>query len=339
VEAIRTARDAIAADQRKDGGWAQVATRPSDAYATGQALVALNQAGSLPVSDRIYRRGVEFLLQSQRPDGSWLVETRRTRHPGLEHFETGFPHGKHQFISYAGSAWATMALILSLDGSPAPAIVRSEPLPRGDDPWGGAPTLPPLMTAALSGTTKEMDGLIDAGADVNAATPTGITALMCAVRDPAKVRRLLSMGANPNAAAKSGHTALMLAADYDGATESVRALLDAGANPSDVAMQAVIPGATALRNAALRGDLVVARLLLDRGAALETPLGNARVSLPLFFAAAAGNVDVVDLLVSRGASPNAQIDLPDAGWEGTSVLMMAAQDGNRDLVRLLGRCQ
>jgi ankyrin repeat protein len=336
VDAIRKARDSIVADQRKDGGWAQVTTRPSDSYATGQALVALNQAAGMPVTDPAYRRGVEFLLQSQRLDGSWLVETRRTRQPGLEHFETGFPHGKHQFISYAGSASGTLALILSLDGSPAPAIVRAEPLPRGEDPWGGAATLTPLMTAALSGTIEDMDRLIAAGADVNAATPGGITALMCAVRDPEKVRRLLSAGSNPNAAAKSGHTALMLAADYDRAADSVRALLDRGADPNAVAMQAIVPGATALRNAALHGDMDVARLLLDRGAALDIPVGDARFALPLLFAGAAGHVDVVDLLLSRGASPNARmLDLPEAGWEGTTALMMAAEDGNPDLVRLL----
>ncbi|MGH9314246.1 MAG: ankyrin repeat domain-containing protein, partial [Vicinamibacterales bacterium] len=294
--AVRPARDSIVADQRKDGGWSQVATRPSDAYATGQALVALNQTGGLPVGDPVYRRGVEFLLRSQRPDGTWLVETRRTRSPGLEYFETGFPHGKHQFISYAGSAWATMALILGVDGSPAPALARAEPVPTGDDPWAAAEPLTPLMTAALSGTMEDIERLIAAGADVNAATPGGITALMCAVRDPAKVRRLLAAGAHPNAAAKSGHTALMLAADYDGAAESVRALLDRGADSNAVAMQAIFPAATALRSAALRGDVEVAKLLLDRGAAIETTLGDTRVSLSLLFAAAAGHVDVVDLL-------------------------------------------
>jgi N-acyl-D-amino-acid deacylase len=337
-DAIRAARDSVVADQRKDGGWAQTPARPSDAYATGQALVALNQAAGLPVTDAIYRRGVEFLLRSQQPDGSWLVETRRTRSPGLEYFETGFPHGKHQFISYAGSAWATMAIVLSVDGSPAPALARAEPVPPDNDPWAGAAAaepLTPLMTAALSGTMEEMERLIAAGSDANAATRSGITALMCAVRDPAKVRRLLAAGANPNAAAKSGHTSLMLAADYDGAAESVRLLLDRGADPNAVAMQAIFPAATALRNAALHGNVEVAKLLLDRGAALETALGDQRVSLPLFLAAAAGHVDVVDLLLSRGANPNARIDVPDAGLEGTTLLMMTSEDGYPDLVRLL----
>jgi Squalene-hopene cyclase N-terminal domain len=102
---IARAKAELLRQQRADGGWAQITTRQSDAYATGQVLVALNQAGGLPSRDPRYRRGVAFLLDTQKADGSWLVETRRTRAPGLPYFETGFPHGKHQFISCAATAW------------------------------------------------------------------------------------------------------------------------------------------------------------------------------------------------------------------------------------------
>ena len=37
------------------------------------------------------------------------------------YFESGFPHGKDQFISIAASSWATTALALSLPVSPAQA--------------------------------------------------------------------------------------------------------------------------------------------------------------------------------------------------------------------------
>ena len=39
----RAARDLLAS-QRDDGGWAQVETMGSDAYATGEALVALRES-------------------------------------------------------------------------------------------------------------------------------------------------------------------------------------------------------------------------------------------------------------------------------------------------------
>ena len=111
--AIGKGAAALLAEQRPDGGWAQVPARASDAYATGQALVALHQAGGLAVDDLAYRRGVDFLLGSQYEDGSWLVETRSHPRRRLPYFETGFPHGDSQFISCAGTAWATWALALT----------------------------------------------------------------------------------------------------------------------------------------------------------------------------------------------------------------------------------
>ncbi len=43
------------------------------------------------------------------------VKTRAK--PFQTHFESGFPHGKDQFISIAASSWATMALVLTLPES------------------------------------------------------------------------------------------------------------------------------------------------------------------------------------------------------------------------------
>lgn len=107
---------ALVAEQRSDGGWAQLPTLSSDAYATGQALVALHQAGNIPTSSIAYRNGIKFLLKTQFEDGSWLVVSRaRGTQP---YFESGFPHGTNQFISAAGTAWATSALLLSLEEKP-----------------------------------------------------------------------------------------------------------------------------------------------------------------------------------------------------------------------------
>ena len=103
---------ALAAEQRADGGWAQLSELASDAYATGQVLVALHDAGGVAATSAVYREGVTFLLKSQHVDGSWLVLSRaRGTQP---YFESGFPHGTNQFISAAGTAWAATALLLSL---------------------------------------------------------------------------------------------------------------------------------------------------------------------------------------------------------------------------------
>jgi ankyrin repeat protein len=101
-------------EQRADGGWAQLPTLPSDAYATGEVLYALHEAG-LSARDPALQRGVEFLLRTQRPDGSWFVPTRSF--PLIELFSSGFPHGRAQFISAAATCWATMALTRTEPGS------------------------------------------------------------------------------------------------------------------------------------------------------------------------------------------------------------------------------
>jgi ankyrin repeat protein len=97
--------------QREDGGWAQMPTMQSDAYATGQALYALHTSGMNPL-DRIYQRGVTYLLRTQLDDGTWFV---RSRAFGFQpYFESGFPHGRDQFISASATAWATIALACTL---------------------------------------------------------------------------------------------------------------------------------------------------------------------------------------------------------------------------------
>jgi ankyrin repeat protein len=101
----------ILAIQRGDGGWAQLPTMASDAYATGQALYALQAGGISPQSDT-YRKGAAYLLRTQLEDGTWLV---RSRGFGFQpYFETGFPHGRDQFISTAATSWAAIALAFTL---------------------------------------------------------------------------------------------------------------------------------------------------------------------------------------------------------------------------------
>jgi ankyrin repeat protein len=100
-------RDLIA-QQRADGGWSQIATLVSDAYATGQALTALAQIGTRPANDPACKQAAQFLLNTQLADGSWYVRSRAV--PLQPYFESDFPHGHDQWISAAATAWATQAL-------------------------------------------------------------------------------------------------------------------------------------------------------------------------------------------------------------------------------------
>ena len=106
--AVSAAAARLVAQQRADGGWSQLPTLESDAYATGQALYALAESGGMNTSDPVYRRGVAFLLKTQLADGSWFVRSRAI--PLQPYFDAGFPHGKDQFISAAATNWASLAL-------------------------------------------------------------------------------------------------------------------------------------------------------------------------------------------------------------------------------------
>lgn len=109
---IEVAASDLLADQHDDGGWSQLSQAASDAYATGQALVALHESGASNAASVAYRKGVDFLLKTQLSDGSWMVHSRSK--PFQPHFETGFPHGKDQFISCAATSWAAMAIAFAV---------------------------------------------------------------------------------------------------------------------------------------------------------------------------------------------------------------------------------
>ena len=103
----KTARELLAL-QQSDGGWGQLPLLASDAYATGQALVAWRESSAAAVNNPAYQRGIQYLLNSQFEDGSWYVRTRAL--PIQPYFDSGFPYGPDQFISTAATNWAAMAL-------------------------------------------------------------------------------------------------------------------------------------------------------------------------------------------------------------------------------------
>ena len=107
--ALSAAAQRLASGQRADGGWSQITSLESDAYATGQALVALLSSGMMTAKDPAVQRGLGFLRTTQLADGSWFVARRAI--PIQPYFETGFPHGRDQFISAAATNWATQALL------------------------------------------------------------------------------------------------------------------------------------------------------------------------------------------------------------------------------------
>ena len=105
--AIKEIRDR----QEPGGGWSQFGRTPPDAYATGMSLYALH-IGGISTNDETYRKGIAFLLSTQYSGGAWLVKTHSF--PQQRYFESGFPFGRHQWISSAGTSWATLAIAQTL---------------------------------------------------------------------------------------------------------------------------------------------------------------------------------------------------------------------------------
>jgi hypothetical protein len=160
--------------------------------------------------------------------------------------------------------------------------------------------------------------------------------MFASLRDEPFARILLDRGANPNARTKEGFTALMMAAGQAGDAAVVKLLLDRGAK-----VEAVEPVQwTPLLGAVKGGDLAKTRLLLDAGekgelasrvgveltriAVLQEdgamldllvangldagrPLNNARVGrTPLMLAAMAGLEVSVERLLRHRVDPNAR---------------------------------
>ena len=99
--------------QNKDGGWSQLPTLKSDAYATGQSLYALFESGMAKPEDAVYQKGLNYLLKTQDATGAWVVATRSF--PIQPMIDTDFPpYDYNQFISATASNWATIALLNAL---------------------------------------------------------------------------------------------------------------------------------------------------------------------------------------------------------------------------------
>lgn len=103
--------------QNEDGGWSQIRLVPSDAYATGQALYALAEAG-VTKDDATIRSAQSFLVKSQREDGAWVMTSRAI-------MGNGKVATKFEPITHAGSAWAVIGLVRSASVDTKPGSAAS----------------------------------------------------------------------------------------------------------------------------------------------------------------------------------------------------------------------
>ena len=314
---------ALAKTQQADGGWNSLAGRASDAYSTGEALIALHDAGGMSTDAPIWRRGAEFLLRTQVADGTWHVPTRLPSWVNPPYFESGYPYKRDQFISVAGANWSLRALSVLL-GAPTPAArLPLADAQRDIEPW---------VETALFGSAADLKRLLDGGLSPDAATASGRTSLlMMAVPDLEKTQLLIDRGADVNALSRRRYSALLVAAQYGGATEAVRVLLARGATvrvPADKGKPAA--DASAVFFAAHAGNSTLLPALQKAGDSVDTPtlmFGTAPVA-PLELASAWSYLPVIRALLDLGAKVG--------GPSGLNGPLVAAVQGHQlESARLL----
>jgi ankyrin repeat protein len=223
--------------------------------------------------------------------------------------------------------------IANVDQATVDLLLAAEADPGARDSAGETP----LFAAARAGTVTIAERLLARGAAVDERDPTfGQTALMVAVREGhADVARLLlARGADANAQTKAGPVpAFRLPADNAG---SKGVGIIRGGWP-ERGMRAPTPGAkTPLLYATRRGDLALARLLVEGGAQIEqadadgvTPLLhailNASIAAARTAASSGQHFAVAHYLLEHGANVNA------TDWYGQTPLWAAVDVRNLDV--------
>ncbi len=197
---------------------------------------------------------------------------------------------------------------------------------RVDAPDSSASTA--LAAAAERGQLEVMRYLLGLSAHLNAKDAAGRTPLMraAAAGQTAAVKLLLQAGATVDAVDASGRSA----ADYAGTAETSALLLG---------------GKIQLVTAVKNGDLATVRRIATRdnvnvredGRDEPDEQSGRYGSTPLILAAEAGNLDIVKVLVERGARiGDVHVYYPESGaqWEGTA-LDVAVMHGHADVVGYL----
>eukprot|EP00803_Ostreobium_quekettii_P007331 evm.model.scf_1535.3 EVM.evm.TU.scf_1535.3 scf_1535:22230-35004(+) len=258
--------------------------------------------------------------------------------------------GGHQERSGKGTKLARQRRPGSEGARPLPLLGKTRiPLPPKS----------PSHSAAVSGDSQALEALLQHGANVQAATKDGTTALHIAAAKGAAhvIPDLVTAGADKDARTCKGWSPLHAAAQT-GSAATIRELLSFGA---DTEARTSGHRATALHVAALRGNLEAVEVLAGEGKAdvhsrqsdALTPLllaafcGHGKVvralvaagavmdardaqnKAALHMAALAGHVRVAEELLQLGADVDVQAD------NGSTPLLLAAQEGHHKMVECL----
>ncbi|MCH8812506.1 MAG: ankyrin repeat domain-containing protein [Gemmatimonadetes bacterium] len=333
-------------------------TRPLAAHAqSAPPIIEALKAGDLETARTLIAEGAD--VDAPQGDGATALHWAAHRND-LDAATLLIEAGAD--VNTANTLGATPLWLAAINGS-APMVERL--LDAGANPnvslkMGETP----LMTAARSGDVETVELLLEHGADVNAVEhERGQTALMWAVaQQHASVARVLidsdadlrarsdvwyqleNTAGNTNPSgnfrmAHGGSTPLLFVA-RNGDVETARVLVDAGADVQDTEAS----GASALVIAAHSGHGPLGIYLLEQGA---DPNAAEAGYTALHAAVLRGQVELVEVLLDRGADLNAVIEHGTAGRRfsadysirrqlvGTEALWLAAKYGEVEILRML----
>ena len=188
-----------------------------------------------------------------------------------------------------------------------------------------------MLSAALNSDPEVINSLIEKGADVNAKDKYGKTALMHASqanKNPEVAKRLLKNGAKINEKDNGKNTSLI----YATANNNLELVKELIKNKAEVNVENH-KKYTPLLYAMINANHTMVNFLIGKGASkdnLNKHLFLAVNSDPL-------NIDLIDILIEKGANVNAK----DSGWTPLSVLISDREyknttiDQHREAIRLL----
>ena len=180
----------------------------------------------------------------------------------------------------------------------------------------------------MNGNIDEVKWQLDAGVDVNEESSKGLTPLHYAASAGHNdiVKLLIERGANVNAT-YSGKGATPLDYAHWGDHEEVIETLNAhNAQREHEKGGKGIGHSSLIHDAALDGDIDEVKRQLDAG--VDPNLKSSKGANPLFYAVYGGHLEIVELLITRGADVNAV-------YLNNSVLDQAHSYDDQEMVELL----
>jgi ankyrin repeat protein len=300
--------------------------------------------GHVEVARLLVERFPDVVLTQDMGGGTPLQVASIGGHVELIHFLAG--KGSNIQALYNGDGWSSLHQTAIFGRAEAARILfehGAEPSARAKD------GRTPLHVASSYGHLEVVRVLIECGADLMASADNGQTPLhVASSRGNVVVARILvEHGANVNAQDRKWWMPLH-DASFCGSVEMARFLVEHGADVTARDNKGLSPRDVASR----KGYAEVAHFLDEHGAHTISEADDRRTPssapteeadvrgtsatsginigwTPLHLAAAQGNVEVVRILVERGADTIAQTE------DGRTPLHVAAQVGNTEIVRIL----